>query len=207
MKVWTVSLFILIWIWYLYSAFPGRTILDSNLDFVANNFNAVANSSIILPIYRSYDVEIELNIPSSYYNHNIGTFNVEVGLFNNYEKQSLARGTASFLSSYQTYIVDTIRDFILFIPNYLGFFLSKEHLHKNIIKDFSTNWGTPIFINAVLNKPELHVYDCSLKFIEHPHAWSEIFLYIAFSLGFVSIILTSCVTNIRSLFSSTSIRR
>ena len=187
MKTWIISSFVLLWIWYLYYAFPSKTTVIAPLDFQYHLNPPIANLTVSIPPYRTYWVSAEFILPPTTYNHECGIVNLDFSILSD-NGIVYSSGIGSMLSSYRSSLVDWCTDFIMMIPYILGIYRRTETLSINLIDDFTPITTKPLSISAkLLHTPGnnlLRFYKANAIFTQYRASLTQIFLYIALSLGF-----------------------
>lgn len=206
MKAWIMATLTLLWLWYLYYAFPSMTTIEVPLNFRPQKYPPEANTTFNIPPYRTYQVSTKFILPPTWHNHECGITNMELSIFDSSKTSLLASGSATMLSTYRSYILDLCSDFIMLIPYLFGLSNYEEILKEKIIDEFTLLTPTDLFINSKLyySNPEkqLRFYKASVIFSQYRQSFTEMFLYVAMLIGFILTGSTFIFTSIYSIFTA-----
>lgn len=201
MKVWVASLVAVVWMWYLYYAYPDQIVRRVPLHFEMDQRPAVATAVASIPPYRVYDVGVELTLPPTHYNHERGTFSVSLELLDA-AGQAFDAGKVAWLATYQHWWVQLVQDLVRVVPYGLGFGRPEETFRETLMTGY-THIGGDLPVRSVLKPAEadgaLRVYRAYAVFSQHPYTWTQVMLYAALAGGFVLIGLTMLVQTLRGL--------
>lgn len=183
MRVWALTLFGIIWMWYLYYAFPNQHIIENSVYFVRHVTPSTANTTIQLIPYRSYNVEMVLILPRSHYNHNnVGNVDIEINLIKN---GVVVRTTvANILTRYQSYVVEVMEGIVGFIPYMLGVFSMNQEFRLHLLTDYMEITTGKLDVGLVIHQPNLRIYSSTVVFREQSQSLTQIMLYVALAIGF-----------------------
>jgi len=210
MKPWLIATFSLLWVWYLYYAYPGVSTIEKELNFLPQpGASPFATTEISLPPYRTYNIDVRLELPPTWYNHECGLNNIEVVLKDRYGIE-LATGSVTLLSTYRTYLMDICQDILFLIPSLLGLTSYQETLSGTVISGFTTISPKTLHILTKLRSfsdKHLRFYKAYIVFTQIRQSMTEIVLYIALSIGFVMTVLTVLVSSLSTTVSSLFYKR
>jgi len=203
MKVWVVTLITLVWMWYLWVAYPDRVIQQVPIHFNVETSIPEAYLNVDVPPYRVYDIGIQLVVPETVYNHEIGTFGVQLDLLDS-SSNSFQSGITTWLTNYQSYWIQLARDLMLIIPYTLGWMRPEQILNNVIIPDYM-HISNPIYLKAFIKLAKgqenaLRLYSSYIVFSQHPYSWTQTMLYFALALGFVLTGVTMAFKSVRKWF-------
>lgn len=122
-------------------------------------------STAKLATSQAYDVIVELLLPDSKVNHDIGNFMVQLDMLS--DSQSLVTSARPAIMKYTSPLIDTVSTVLLSAPILLGIKKESQKITVPVLEGYSfeAGWLTnPSHAKIELHAPEIQVYSCNIMF-------------------------------------------
>lgn len=135
-------------------------------------------SSSKLSTSQPYDVIVELTLPNTPSNHDIGNFMIEIEMLSS-TSESILKSARSAIMQYSSPLVDTLSTVLKSGPVLLGLREESQTLRVPLLESYQFEAGwlvSPAKARIEIHAPTLKVYDCKIIFHTQLHGLTW-FLY------------------------------
>lgn len=123
-------------------------------------------SSSKLSTSQPYDVIVEMTLPNTPSNHDIGNFMIEIEMLSS-TSESMVKSARSAIMQYSSPIIDTLSTVLGSGPVLLGFKEESQTLRVPLLEsyEFQSGWlASPAKSRIEVHAPNVKVYDCKIQF-------------------------------------------